>query len=561
MDNNNYIDITIEGERYKYKKGIKFKEIAEDFQDRYKDRILLVKSDFRLYELNNSAEHDTELEFITANTKPGQQTYERSAVLLVMSAFHDIAEKEGKFNPDVSINVEFSTGNALFLNSKNPLDRKTLELLKAKMHEMVNAKIPITKRAVSKDEAVRLFHEKGMYDKEKLFYYRTSSRVNIYSLNGFEDYYYGYMVPDTSYIKYFDLELYEHGFVLILPEKEDTNKVPGFIPAPKVFRQMRDSCYAHEKLGLSNVGGLNTEIAGGNISQMILISEAAMEKKIGDIAAEIAGREGIKLIMTAGPSSSGKTTFSHRLAIQLRALGLKPYPIEVDDYFVDRDMTPKDKDGNYNFEALEAIDIEQFNDDMENLLKGRRVQLPSFNFKTGRREYKGNCLQIGSGDILILEGIHCLNDRLSYKLPMDAKYKIYISALTPLNIDEHNRVPTTDARLIRRMVRDAMVRGTSAQNTIKMWESVRRGEHENIFPYQDSADIVFNSALVYELAVLKQYAQPLLFGIDRHSNEYIEAKRLLKFLDYFIGIPSEMVPVNSIIREFIGGSCFKNKIY
>lgn len=314
-------------------------------------------------------------------------------------------------------------------------------------------------------------------------------------------------------------------------------------------------------LGFQMLGGLNTEIAGGNISQMILISEAAMEKKIGDIAAEIAGREGIKLIMTAGPSSSGKTTFSHRLAIQLRALGLKPYPIEVDDYFVDRDMTPKDKDGNYNFEALEAIDIEQFNDDMENLLKGRRVQLPSFNFKTGRREYKGNCLQIGSGDILILEGIHCLNDRLSYKLPMDAKYKIYISALTPLNIDEHNRVPTTDARLIRRMVRDAMVRGTSAQNTIKMWESVRRGEHENIFPYQDSADIVFNSALVYELAVLKQYAQPLLFGIDRHSNEYIEAKRLLKFLDYFIGIPSEMVPVNSIIREFIGGSCFKNKIY
>ncbi|HKL79263.1 MAG TPA: nucleoside kinase, partial [Mobilitalea sp.] len=257
------------------------------------------------------------------------------------------------------------------------------------------------------------------------------------------------------------------------------------------------------------------------------------------------------------PSSSGKTTFSHRLSIQLRAHGMKPHPIAVDNYFIDRDKTPKDKEGNFNFECLQAIDIEQFNQDMTNLLKGQTVDIPFYNFVTGRREYKDNYTSLGADDILVIEGIHGLNDALSYSLPRESKYKIYISALTQLNIDEHNRIPTTDGRLIRRMVRDARTRGTSAQTTIAMWPSVRRGEEENIFPFQEDADIMFNSALIYELAVLKQYAEPILFGIDRNCVEYVEAKRLLKFLDYFIGNPSEAVPKNSILKEFVGGSCFK----
>ena len=282
-----------------------------------------------------------------------------------------------------------------------------------------------------------------------------------------------------------------------------------------------------------------------------------MEKKIADIAAQIKAKDNVKFVMIAGPSSSGKTTFSHRLSIQLKTLGMKPHPIAVDDYFVNREDTPKHPDGTYNFECLGAIDVEQFNQDMTALLNGETVELPTFNFKTGRREYKGNVKRLGPEDILVIEGIHGLNDALSYKLPTESKFKIYISALTQLNIDEHNRIPTTDARMLRRIVRDARTRGAAAVDTIRMWPSVRKGEEENIFPFQESADVMFNSALIYELVLIKQFAEPLLFSVPKDAPEYVEAKRLLKFLDYFLGADCEAVPKNSIIREFIGGSCFK----
>ena len=310
------------------------------------------------------------------------------------------------------------------------------------------------------------------------------------------------------------------------------------------------------KLGVFDVGTLNDTIARGRMNDLILMQEALQEKKIGDIAEQI-HESGRKLIMIAGPSSSGKTTFSHRLSIQLMAHGLKPHPIAVDNYFVNRVDSPRDENGNYDYEALNCIDVKQFNEDMEALLAGKRVELPVYNFVKGEREYKGDFLQLGAEDILVIEGIHCLNDDLSYSLPRDKKFKIYISALTQLNIDDHNRVPTTDGRLIRRMVRDARTRGASAQDTIRMWDSVRRGEERNIFPYQEEADAMFNSAFLYELSVLKQYAEPILYSVPRDSAEYNEAKRLLKFLDYFLGVSSEQVPHNSIVREFIGGSCFK----
>jgi uridine kinase len=308
---------------------------------------------------------------------------------------------------------------------------------------------------------------------------------------------------------------------------------------------------------VDHVGALNDIISHGKFNELILVQEALMEKKISNIAEAIRKAKDRRFIMIAGPSSSGKTTFSHRLSIQLKAHGLKPYPIAVDNYFVDRDKTPRDEDGNQNFESLHAIDLEQFNKDMTDLMNGKAVDLPVYNFISGKREYKGDPVNIGKDGILVIEGIHGLNDALSYSLPRERKYKIYISALTSLNIDEHNRIPTTDGRLLRRLVRDARTRGTSAQTTISMWPSVRRGEEENIFPFQEDADIMFNSALIYELSVLKLYAEPLLFGVDRGSEEYIEAKRLLKFLDYFIGAPSDLVPMNSILREFVGGSCFK----
>ena len=416
-------------------------------------------------------------------------------------------------------------------------------------------KIPIMKRSVSTDDAIELFEKLGMYDKARLFRYRMVSRVNIYSIDGFEDYYYGYMVQNTGYIRHFDLIPYHYGFVMVMPDRNTPDVLHKFTPSDKLFATLSESTEWGRLMDLETVGALNDRIAKGDMSHLILIQEALQEKKIAEIAAQIAARKNARFVMIAGPSSSGKTTFSHRLSVQLEAIGLKPHPIAVDNYFVNRVDSPRDEHGNYNYEILECLDVELFNRDMTGLLEGKRVELPYYNFKKGIREYKGNFLQLGEGDILVIEGIHCLNDRLSYTLPADSKFKIYISALTQLNIDEHNRIPTTDGRLLRRMVRDARTRGSSAQETIRMWPSVRRGEEENIFPFQEEADAMFNSALVYELAVLKQYAQPLLFAIPKDSEEWLEAKRLLKFLDYFIGVSSEDIPKNSILREFIGGSC------
>ena len=437
------------------------------------------------------------------------------------------------------------------------LDEAFLEAVREKMLEYVEKKLPIEKRNVNTDQALKIFHEHRMYDKEKLFRYRRASRVNIYKMGDFEDYFYGYMVPNAGYLKYFDLHLYEGGFVVQFPDRKAPRTIPPFTPQGKIFKVMRQAVEWGDMLGISTVGDLNDCISRGGMQQLVMTQEALQERRIAEIARRIAEDSSRKFIMIAGPSSSGKTTFSHRLSIQLSAAGLRPHPIAVDNYFVERDETPKDADGNYNFECLEAIDIELFNRQMCELLEGKTVELPHFNFKTGKKEYNGDYMTLGPEDILVLEGIHCLNDRLSHSLPHESKFKIYISALTQLNVDEHNRIPTTDGRLIRRMVRDARTRGSSAARTIGMWPSVRRGEEENIFPYQEEADAMFNSALIYELSVLKQYAEPILFGIDRDAPEYMEAKRLLKFLDYFVGVDSSFIPENSLIREFIGGGCFR----
>ena len=346
------------------------------------------------------------------------------------------------------------------------------------------------------------------------------------------------------------------GFMLLLPTKKQPTVVEPFVERRKLFETLKVSADWGRKVGIETVGDLNDQICNGSLSEMILVQEAEQERKIGEIAKDIVNRGNVKFVMIAGPSSSGKTSFSHRLSIQLRTLGKVPHPIGLDDYFVDREFTPLDENGKYNFECLEAIDIKQFNADMIRLLKGERVELPTFNFKTGKREYRGKFKQLGADDILVIEGIHGLNDKTSYALPAESKYKIYISALTNINIDEHNRIPTTDGRLLRRMVRDARTRGSDARKTIEMWPSVRRGEEENIFPFQEEADAMFNSVLIYELAVLKQFAEPLLFQIPKNVPEYYEAKRLLKFLDYFLNVTSESLPNNSICREFVGGSCF-----
>ena len=545
--------ITVEGQTLNIKDGTTYLELAKNFQKKYDHDIVLVLENNKMRELFRKVKDGAAVTFLTTGQIDGYNTYRRSATLLLLKAIYDV---EG-MDAVRGMKVEFSAGEGYYVSSrKMPVNEETLARIENRMKELVGQNLPIEKRSIPVEEAIEHFTRHGMIDKARLFRFRRSSSVNVYLLDGFEDYYYGYMVPSTGYLKYFKLIPYDEGFVLEFPPRKTPETFGPFREQPKVFQTLKNSTKWGEILNVGTVGALNEQISEGNVGNIILAQEAIMEKGLGDIAAEIASRPDKKLIMIAGPSSSGKTTFSHRLSIQLMAHGLKPHPIAVDNYFVERVNTPKDENGQYNFECLEAMDIELFNQQMSALLRGEKVFMPTFNFITGMKEYKGNSLKLGPEDVLVIEGIHCLNDALSYSLPAENKFKIYVSALTQMNIDEHNRIPTTDGRLLRRMVRDARTRGASAQKTISMWPSVRRGEDENIFPYQESADVVFNSALIYELAVLKQYAEPLLFGIRPEDPEYLEAKRLLKFLNYFQGIDSNLIPGNSILREFIGGSFF-----
>ena len=549
------IKVTIQGREYVYPAGTPFGAIAADVQKDYAHDIVLVLADGRLRELEKRLNADCELVFYTTADAAGCQAYRRSLTMLLMKAVYKVAGHENVTRAQVQHSV--SSGYYCTVEGSVTVDEEFLRAVKAKMLDYVGRKLPIKKTNVNTDKALRIFHEHKMYDKERLFRYRRASRVNLYSIGDFEDYYYGYMVPHTGYLKYFELYLYDEGFVLQFPTMAEPERVPPFTPQHKVFQVLKEATKWGDMLGISTVGDLNDCISRGGMQQLIMTQEALQERRIAEIASRIAADPGKKFIMIAGPSSSGKTTFSHRLSIQLSAAGMKPHPIAVDNYFVEREMTPKDEDGEYNFECLGAIDIELFNRQMCELLAGETVELPYFNFKTGRKEYNGHYMTLGKEDILVIEGIHCLNDALSHSLPKESKFRIYISALTQLNVDEHNRIPTTDGRLIRRLVRDARTRGTNAARTIAMWPSVRRGEEENIFPFQEQADVMFNSALIYELSVLKQYAEPLLFGIDREAPEYLEAKRLLKFLDYFLGVDSTVIPDNSLLREFIGGGCFR----
>lgn len=547
-------------------KGTTIESLAQKVQDSYEARIVLAMVDGKLRELSKEVDGDATISFLTMTDGDGKRTYRRGAVLMMQKAVANL------WGENVMARVFYSLGQGYYcellertdVDGDKELDgfeslievgAEQLADLKTEMLSLAEKSLPITKESVKTEAAEKFFHNQGMYDKEMLLYYRRSSRVNLYCLDGLKDYFYGYMVPNTEYLKVFDIVPYDDGFVLLFP-----NKNPDIVEPLDTSHKLHETLHASREwskmLGVGCVGSLNDAIAHGRGQDIILTQEALMEARIGELADLISKREGVKFVMIAGPSSSGKTSFANRLSIQLTARGLKPHPVSLDDYYADREFCPRNPDGSYDFECLEALDVEGFNQDMAKLLRGEEVDMPSFNFKTGKREYRGHKMQLGEDDILVIEGIHGLNDKMSYLLPAECKFRIYISALTQLNLDEHNPIPTTDGRLIRRIVRDARTRGTSAQETIAMWPSVRRGEEQNIFPFQESADVVFNSALVYELAVLKVYAEPLLFQIPRGSKEYSEAKRLLKFLDYFLPLPTEGISKNSLVREFAGGSCF-----
>ena len=543
------MNIKVLNENYTMEEGATFLDLAKKVQDKFEYTIALAKYAGKLQELNKKIPGEGEVGFITLNEEDGRRAYRRSVTMLMNRSLYHV-------NKDLHVRIMYAFNHGFYCEAEEKFEftKDFLDKVDADMRKAVSEDLTIEKETMKTDEAMKMFEELGMKNKGNLFRYRSSSSVNVYKLGNYLDYYYGYMLPSTGYLTEFELVPFEKGFLLIFP-KEDPNKVADFNPSMKLFNVLHEAEDWGAMLGIGNIGEMNNAISSGKMQQLILVQEALMEKKIGQIAEQIV-EGGKKFVMIAGPSSSGKTSFSYRLSVQLTSLGMKPHPIGIDNYYCDRQFCPKDENGNYDFECLEAIDVEKFNEDMQALIRGETVDMPTFNFKTGKREYRGNYLTMGHGDVLVIEGIHGLNDKLSYSIEAKDKFKIYISALTQLNIDEHNNLSATDGRLLRRIVRDNRTRATSAKDTIAMWDSVRRGENKYIFPFQESADVMFNSSFLYELAVIKPYVQPLLFQITPEDPEYVEAKRLLKFLDYILPVPSEDINRNSLFREFIGGSCF-----
>ena len=546
------IRLMYQGNPWDVEEGTTFLSLAKEVQASYDAPIILAKVGQKLVELNKPVTREGVLTFLTTKDPDGHKTYQRGATMMFLRAMgHVLKEKL------LSLKLEYSIGDGLYFiaDVEGGLTDEMVAEAEKTMRGYVEEDLKFEKSKISTDEARDLFHEFGMKDKEQLFRFRRSSTANVYRLGNYVDYYYGYMPPSTGMVRRFKLKRYEGGVLMVLPKRSEPEKDGSEYVAKKLFFTMEQTNAWGAGIGVPTVGALNEAICRGEGRDIILASEAYQEHKIGEIARQIR-EEGRRIVMIAGPSSSGKTSFSHRLSVQLGNVGLKSYPVAIDNYFVEREKCPRDENGDYDFECLEALDVELFNDQMTSLLRGEKVSMPTFNFVTGKPEFKGNHLAIKNDAVLVLEGIHGLNEALTYQIAPEDKYKIYISAVTALNVDEHNRIPTTDNREIRRMVRDARTRGTSARETIARWNSVRRGEERHIFPFQEQADVMFNSASLYELAVLKTFAEPLLFSIPMDAPEYPEAKRLLKFLDYFLGLSCEDVPRNSLIREFIGGSIF-----
>ena len=548
------IKATVNQSIYEVKEGTTLSDLAKQVQLPQEPIILLAYMDGKLRELFTPMTKDCHVRFVTLKEQAGYMAYKRTATLMFLKACEDLLGT----GATTKIALDYSIGNSIFCDflEDRVIDEAFARSIQKRMEELAKANLPITKRSLDTDQAAKYFDRIGFKGKKELFQFRRESKMNIYSLDGYDNYFYGYMAPSTGYISAFLVSAYQHGVVLQIPKRKQTEEIVPFTPQPKLFHVMQRSREWTKTMGVDTVGALNDEITHGIINHLILLQEGLQEKLLADIADEIVSKNK-RIILIAGPSSSGKTTFSHRLSIQLQIAGLTPHPVSMDDYFLDRELSPRDENGNYNFETIASLDVDLLTKHINQLLDGEEIDVPSYNFITGKREYHGHKLKIGEKDVLVMEGIHGLNGTLTNEIPEDAKYRIYVSALNQINLDEHNRIPSSDGRLLRRIVRDAMTRGNDARETISRWDSVRKGEEDNIFPYQEEADVMFNSAQIYEIAVLKQYAEPLLFAVPRDCPEYQEAKRLLKFLEYFLNIPSEAIPKTSLLREFIGGSCFE----
>lgn len=550
-----YLTASVMGEIVEFEKGTTFQELAKKVQHKFSAPIVLAKQNNRLKELTSTVRKSDNIEFFDLTNTDGMRIYHRSISFLMIKAVKDLLGSQ------TNVVIEHSIYKSLYceIREKNIVcNQELLSKIEARMKELVEQDIPITKVSLKKDTAIDKSLEFGMIDKAKLFRYRKASNINFYRLNNFYDYFYGYMVPSTGYLKNFELMLYENGFLIRFPSRKEPEKILEFKDLKKISSVFMEQMHWCALMNVNNVGELNDLIVEGGFGDLVRINEALHEKKIAEIADEINKRKDkIKVVLIAGPSSSGKTTFAHRLCVQLKVNGITPYPISLDNYFLNREATPLDEFGKRDYENIETLDLKLFNSDLTKLIAGEKVEMPRYNFLTGEREYKGIFKQMEKGEMIVIEGIHGLNDVLTTSIDDKSKFRIFVSAMTQLNMDDHNRISTSDSRLIRRIVRDHQFRGNDAAETISTWNYVTRGEERNIFPFQENADVIFNSATIYELSVLKQYIEPLLFKIDRSMPEYVDAKRIIKFLDYFLAANADAIPNNSIIREFIGGSCFR----
>ena len=548
-------ELNVMGKSVVVEEGLTYGALAQEFQGHCQGSIMVAKQGNRLRELRSTIHEDEPVFFLDISNMDGMRVYHRGISFLLAKAVWDL------FGKDAALVIEHSLRGNLYCElTKEGLsvDEALLNQLKAKMDEYVQADLPIEKNTFSKNKAIGIMKEQHMQDKVELLRFRRASNVNLYEMNGFYDYFYGYMPYSTAVLTVFELILHENGFLICMPDPKNPDTILPFVNPEKVSAVFMEQMKWCKLMGVANVADLNNTLVKGEFGELIRINEALHEKKVAQIADQIYHKiDQVKVVLIAGPSSSGKTSFANRLCIQLRALGVRPHKISLDDYFINRDLTPVDSLGNKDFESIYALDLKQLNSDLKNIIAGDRVELPSYNFITGSREYNGNFIHLDEDEILVMEGIHGLNDMLTSEIPAENKFKIFINAITQLNIDDHNRISTSDSRLIRRLVRDNQFRGRDAATTIESWNMVKKGEEENIFPYQENADAIFNSATIYELSVLKQYAEPLLFAVEPERPEYITAKRLIKFLGYFLAAPGLEIPNNSLIKEFVGGSCFK----
>ena len=549
------MNVKVDGEKLKIFDTKKIEAIIAASSIENPKDVMAVIIENEIYDLNQKIEEDAEIETITINSEIGNRIYRRSLYLVLAKAVYEIF-------PKIILKIGISISNGIYceLKKKSCLSKFDIKKIKSRMQEIIAADLEIKRHKLSQKEALKIIEKENCSFRSDLIKEQDKDFYIIYELDGYYDYFYYNMVPSTSYLSEFDLHLRIPGFVLLFPKFFGKKKVPAFKEQPKLAKIFLEYAELGEILEVSNITDLNCNIKNGKYNELIRIAEAFHEKKIAKIADQI--KEGMprnKIILIAGPTSSGKTTFTHRLANQLKINALRPVQISVDNYFVNRDQTPLDENGEPDFESINAIDLELLNNHLLQLIQGEEIELPKFNFEEGIRESSAQQLRLEEDEIILIEGIHGLNDKMTEVIPQDLKFKIYVSALTQLNIDCHNRLSTTDTRLIRRIVRDNQYRGLTASNTLELWKSVRKGEERNIFPYQENADMMFNSALIYELSVLKSYVEPLLKQIDRTDKNYYQAQRLLEILSNFRSMPDKEVPFTSILREFTGESVFREK--